>query len=65
LSKEYLRRWLVDQGFRGEGAPPRLPEEVRLEAARRYIETYERLTGRAFAPETGPPLPRLRANLGL
>ena len=35
LDKEYLRRWLVEQGFRGEGPPPVLPDEIRLEAARR------------------------------
>lgn len=65
LDKEFVRRWLVAQGFRGEGAPPALPDEIRLEAAQRYIETYERLTGRAFEPDPEPPLPRLRRNLGV
>jgi phosphoribosylaminoimidazole-succinocarboxamide synthase len=65
LDKEFLRRWLVEQGFRGEGPPPVLPDEVRLEAARRYVEVYELLTGAAFVPDDEPPLPRLRRNLGL
>jgi len=65
LDKEYVRRWLVEQGFRGEGSPPALPDEVRLEAARRYVETYERLTGQVFVPASESPLPRLRRNLGL
>ncbi|MBL9104331.1 MAG: phosphoribosylaminoimidazolesuccinocarboxamide synthase [Myxococcales bacterium] len=65
LDKEFLRRWLVEQGFRGEGAPPALPDELRAEAARRYIEVYELITGRAFEPDVEPPLPRLRRNLGL
>jgi phosphoribosylaminoimidazole-succinocarboxamide synthase len=65
LDKEYLRRWLVEQGWRGEGAPPPLPDDVRCEAARRYIEAYERITGSAFAPDLLPPLERIRANLGI
>jgi len=65
LDKEYLRRWLVEQGWRGEGAPPPLPDDVRCEAARRYIEAYERITGSAFVPDLTPPLERIRANLGI
>jgi phosphoribosylaminoimidazole-succinocarboxamide synthase len=65
LDKEYVRRWLVEQGFRGEGRPPALPDEVRCEAARRYIEAFERITGSAFAPDLEPPVERIRANLGL
>lgn len=65
LDKEYVRRWLVEQGFRGEGAPPALPTEVRVEAAARYIETYERLTGSTFQPDLSPPIPRLQRNFGL
>jgi phosphoribosylaminoimidazole-succinocarboxamide synthase len=65
LDKEYLRRWLVEQGWRGEGPPPALPDDVRCEAARRYIEAYERITGSAFVPDLSPPLERIRANLGI
>ena len=65
LDKEFLRRWLVEHGFRGDGPPPVLPDEIRLEAARRYIEVYELLTGRPFAADPEPPLPRLRRTLGL
>jgi phosphoribosylaminoimidazole-succinocarboxamide synthase len=38
---------------------------VRCEAARRYIEAYERITGSAFVPDLTPPLERIRANLGI
>ena len=66
LDKEYVRRWLVSEhGYRGEGPPPALTEEVRCEAARRYIEAFERLTGRAFVPDTDAPEARIRQNLGL
>lgn len=65
LDKEYLRRWLVEQGYRGEGAPPAIPDEVRCEAARRYIEAFERVTGASFVPNLEPPIERIRAHLGI
>ena len=64
LDKEYVRRWLVGEGYRGEGAPPPLPLGVRVEAAARYVEAYERVTGTAFAPDVREPEPRIRAALG-
>jgi phosphoribosylaminoimidazole-succinocarboxamide synthase len=65
LDKEYVRRWLVEtQGYRGEGAPPPLADDVRVEAARRYIATYELITGRTFEPDTAEPLARIAKNLG-
>lgn len=63
LDKEYVRRYLAERGYRGEGPPPPLPAEVRIEAARRYIEAYELLTGARFVPDLAPPLPRMRDNL--
>ncbi len=63
LDKEFVRTWLVGQGFTGEGVPPTLPVEVRIELAERYIETYERITGREFLPDWRRPIERLRTNL--
>jgi phosphoribosylaminoimidazole-succinocarboxamide synthase len=66
LDKEYVRRWLVsERGYQGDGPPPPLPDEVRVEAARRYIEAYEQLSGREFVPDTSEPLARIQRNLGL
>jgi phosphoribosylaminoimidazole-succinocarboxamide synthase len=65
LDKEYVRRWYVDHGYSGEGTPPQIPDEIRIEAARRYIAAYEQVTGRAFVPDTEEPLARIRRNLGL
>ncbi len=64
LDKEYVRRWLAEAGYRGEGPPPELPVDVRCEAARRYIEAFEQVTGRAFEPDPEPVLPRIRRKLG-
>ncbi len=65
LDKEYVRRWLGEQGYRGDGAPPKLPNDVRCEAARRYIEAFEQITGRDFAPDTDEPTARIARNLGI
>jgi phosphoribosylaminoimidazole-succinocarboxamide synthase len=65
LDKEYVRRWYVEQGYRGEGTPPAMTDDVRVEAARRYIAIYELITGRDFEPDTGEPLARIRERLGI
>ena len=63
IDKEYTRRWLVDRGFRGEGEPPELSVEVRMEAARRYIQAYEIITGRQFIAVDRPIKQRIAAAL--
>ncbi|MFQ5514202.1 MAG: phosphoribosylaminoimidazolesuccinocarboxamide synthase [Myxococcota bacterium] len=63
LDKEYVRRWLIERGYRGQGVPPPLPVEVRCEAARRYIEAFETLTGREFEPSLEDPIARIERNL--
>ncbi len=63
MDKEFIRRWLVSQGFEGEGAPPAIPDEIRVEAAARYIETYELLTGKVFEVDPARPVDRLKRNL--
>jgi phosphoribosylaminoimidazole-succinocarboxamide synthase len=64
LDKEYVRRTLSEQGYRGDGPPPPLSDEVRCEAARRYIALYELVTGKPFVPDTDEPIGRIRRNLG-
>ena len=64
LDKEFVRRWLANEAkWSGDGPPPTLPDEVRLEAARRYIASYELVTGKPFVPDTRPPVPRIAAVL--
>jgi len=65
IDKEYVRLWLAEQGYRGEGAPPALPDEIRVEAATRYISAFEQIIGRAFVPDLEEPVGRIRRNLGL
>ena len=63
IDKEYVREWLVSQGFRGEGIPPALPDDVRIEAAKRYIQAYERVTGQEFRIIDEPVASRITENL--
>ncbi|HYE57976.1 MAG TPA: phosphoribosylaminoimidazolesuccinocarboxamide synthase, partial [Rhodothermales bacterium] len=51
LSKEFLREWLLTRGFRGDGPPPALPDDLRVAVAHRYIELFETLTGTPFEPD--------------
>jgi phosphoribosylaminoimidazole-succinocarboxamide synthase len=65
LDKEFVRRWLAGEAkWSGDGPPPVMPAEIRCEAARRYIASFELVTGKPFAADTRPPLPRIAAALG-
>jgi phosphoribosylaminoimidazole-succinocarboxamide synthase len=65
LDKEYVRRWLAsDARWTGDGPPPEMPNEIRCEAARRYIASYELVTGQSFVPDTRDPVERIAAALG-
>lgn len=65
FDKEYVRRWLAAQGFRGDGPVPTIPDDVRVEAAARYAEAFERITGQPFEPDLEDPAVRIPRNLGL
>ena len=65
FDKEYLRRWLAERGFTGDGPIPPIPDEIRVEATLRYIEAVETLTGVAFVPDLEEPIGRMRRNLGI
>ena len=54
LSKEFVRQWLIENGFQGlEGQQiPEMSNEKVLEISNRYIELYEQITGEAFVKAT-------------
>lgn len=64
LSKEFVRKWLIENGFQGkEGqvVPEMTPEIVRS-ISDRYIELYEKITGEKFVkPEDQNVLNRVEA----
>jgi phosphoribosylaminoimidazole-succinocarboxamide synthase len=52
LSKEFVRQWLIENGFQGkEGQQvPEMSPEIVQSISERYIELYEKVTGEAFVP---------------
>lgn len=63
LDKEYVRQWLADKGFIGEGKIPHIPDDVKIEAAKRYIKAYEMTTGKEFKAKNEDVLKRIEVNL--
>ena len=63
LDKEVVRRALLATGYRGEGPPPTLPDDVWQATSARYIDAYERLTGTTFQPGAYPVGPRILEHL--
>lgn len=47
FDKQLVRNWLSAH-WSGEGAPPRLPDELVAHTKARYLELYSRLTGQEF-----------------
>lgn len=50
LSKEFVREWLIEQGFQGQEGQqvPHMDAERIKQVSERYIELYEKITGRSF-----------------
>lgn len=50
LSKEFVRQWLIENGFQGlEGQQmPYMPDEFVDTITERYIELYEKISGKTF-----------------
>jgi phosphoribosylaminoimidazole-succinocarboxamide synthase len=65
LDKDFLRRWVAARCNPYRDPIPEIPSEVILETARRYIDTFETITGQAFVlPDPNVPvLERIRVNL--
>lgn len=66
LSKEFVREWLMANGFQGlEGQKmPVMPDDFVSEISNRYIELYERVTGKNFIKDDSvDPLARIERNV--
>jgi phosphoribosylaminoimidazole-succinocarboxamide synthase len=48
FDKQFLREWLETTGWDKNSPPPELPEEIVLRTREKYVEAFERLTGRKF-----------------
>lgn len=66
LSKEFVRQWLIENGFQGlKGQKiPEMTDEKLIEISNRYIELYENITGKKFKKaETHNILDRIERNV--
>ena len=63
LDKENIRQWLIEQGFKGDGVPPELTDDIRVLLSEKYIELYKKITGEDFVPYTGDVKSRILNNL--
>ena len=54
LSKEFVRQWLIENGFQGKENQqiPEMNDEKIVEISNRYIELYEQITGETFTKAT-------------
>ena len=63
FDKEFVRLAYAEQGYRGDGPIPAMPDDLWIAASERYIRIYEMLTGQTFEPGAYPIEPRLIENL--
>jgi phosphoribosylaminoimidazole-succinocarboxamide synthase len=66
LSKEFVRTWLMDNGFSGQEGQevPEMTDEVVAGISNRYIELYEQITGRDFVkPSQTDIVKRIETNV--
>lgn len=62
LSKEFVRKWLIENGFQGKEGQvvPVMTEEIVNSISERYIELYEKIIGEPFVkPAEGNVLARV------
>ena len=66
LSKEFVREWLIEQGFQGEEGQqvPEMNDEFIRKVSERYIELFEKITGEKFQyTESQNPEDRIEENI--
>lgn len=66
LSKEFVRQWLIENGFQGlDGQKvPEMTEEFVSQVSERYIELFENITGDKFVKaDTGNVNLRIKSNI--
>ncbi len=66
LSKEFVREWLIENGFQGKPGQvvPAMTKKVVDDISERYIELFEKITGEKFIPGASEDvLPRIERNV--
>lgn len=63
FDKEFLRIWYAKQGYKGDGKPPKLTKDIIAQVSKRYIDIYEKITGKKFKFYPYPIEKRIEDNL--
>lgn len=66
LSKEFVRQWLINNGFQGKEGQiiPEMDQEFVKSVSERYIELFEQITGQYFIKDTDENiLKRIKRNI--
>lgn len=66
LSKEFVRQWLIENGFQGKDGQsvPEMTDAIVISISERYIELYEKVIGESFIKPTEPnPTERILKNI--
>lgn len=66
LSKEFVRQWLIGNGFQGKEGQmvPQMDDSYVRSVSERYIELFEQITGESFIPSSSKdPKARIEANI--
>ncbi len=66
LSKEFVRQWLIQNGFQGKDGQqiPEMTDEYVNSVSERYIELYENITGESFVKsDTADVINRVEENI--
>lgn len=66
LSKEFVREWLIANGFQGKTGQtiPTMSDEWVNQITTRYIELFEKVTGQSFQPaDATDPVTRIETNI--
>lgn len=63
FDKEFLRMWYAEKGYRGDGKPPAMSNDLIIALAKRYISVYEMITGKKFKAYKYPIEERIIKNI--
>lgn len=63
FDKEFLRLWYTEKGYKGDGQPPEMSEDLIVALSQRYVEVYEKLTGKTFEGFEYPIEERINKNI--
>lgn len=63
FDKEFLRLWFKKQGYSGDGKPPKMPGAFIAKVSKRYMQIYEKITGKKFQLDKRPVVQRIKQNL--